>query len=84
MSFKLIDAVLTFSYNYGPSPWHRGSGLQLRIGRSGFYSRHTLIACEPSDGKEVQNVIGRPGVPVLVGIMSFGNWITVQSQYTCS
>ena len=39
----------------------------LRIGRSGFDTRHTLTACGSSDGKEIEDVFGRPGARVGVG-----------------
>ena len=49
---------------------HRGGvevGAGQWIGRSGFHSRLTLTACEPSDGKEVEGIFGRPGARVGVG-----------------
>ena len=40
----------------------------MLIVRSGLDSRHTLIVCGPSDGKEVKDVLGRP--VTLVGLGS--------------
>ena len=34
---------------------------------TGFDSRHTLTACEPSDGTEVEDIFGRSGASVGVG-----------------
>ena len=53
------------------SPIARRSGSEeagwTLVGRSGFDSPLSLTACGPSDGKEVKDVIGRPGARVEVG-----------------
>ena len=64
LSFQFVPKLQIFK---SPSRWRRGSGLDCgSVRRPGFDSLLNLIACGPSEGKEVKDVFGRPGARVRV------------------